>query len=72
LVYLWVEVFVARERVSSVSKLAQGHYFGFDVQDKAAGLFLVLIVRLSLEGVVEEVPLQVSSLAGPPSLEYLE
>ena len=45
MVYLWVEVFVARERVSSVSKLAQGHYFGFDVQDKAAGLFLVLIVQ---------------------------
>jgi hypothetical protein len=31
--------------VSSVSKLAQGHYFGFDVQDKAAGLFLVLMVQ---------------------------
>jgi hypothetical protein len=57
LVYL-VKVFVTRERASSVSTLAQGHYFGFDVQDKAAGLFLVLIVGLLMVGVVEEVPLQ--------------
>jgi hypothetical protein len=53
-----VKVFVTRERASSVSTLAQGHYFGFDVQDKAAGLFLVLIVGLLMVGVVEEVPLQ--------------
>jgi hypothetical protein len=55
---LQVKVFVSRERVSSVSKLAQGHYFGFYVRDKAARLFLVLIVGLLTVGVVEEVPLQ--------------
>jgi hypothetical protein len=42
---LKVKMFVTRERVSTVSKLGQGHYFGFDVRDKAAGLFLVLMVQ---------------------------
>ena len=55
---LKVKMFVTRERVSTVSKLGQGHYFGFDVRDKAAGLFLVLIVGLLMVGVEEEVPLQ--------------
>jgi hypothetical protein len=57
-VHLKVKVFVAREMVSSVPKLAQEHCLGFYVRDKAAGLFLVLIVGLLMVGVVEEVPLQ--------------